>query len=76
MNSNASAYAATIYATSALALLMNAVFFVLYMRCPLKTVKTYKYFFTVTAVHDIAISTCLILCLPVRWHQHQYNILP
>lgn len=65
MNNGASSYAATIYVTSASALLMNAVLLALYARCPLKTIKTYKYFFTVTAVHDIAISMCMLLCLPV-----------
>ncbi|VDP08248.1 unnamed protein product [Heligmosomoides polygyrus] len=64
IGSSSSAYAVFIYLSSVLSLLINVALLALYLRCPLKTMKTYKFFFVMMTIHDIAMSASMILCVP------------
>ncbi|VDO85975.1 unnamed protein product [Heligmosomoides polygyrus] len=70
MNTDASSstYATVIYVSSTLSLFTNAALLALYLQCPLKTIKAYKYFFAMMTVHDIVMSTSVILCVPRANH--------
>lgn len=59
------AYAIVIYVSSTLSLLTNVSLLALFLRFRLKAMKSYKYFFAVMAVHDVAMSASMILCVPV-----------
>ncbi|VDP01270.1 unnamed protein product [Heligmosomoides polygyrus] len=72
--SSGSIYAAVIYSSSTLSLLANSTLIAFYMRCPLRTIEIYKHFFAVTALHDITISTVMILCVPRGYHGVCYYI--
>ncbi|KAK6042090.1 hypothetical protein COOONC_20405 [Cooperia oncophora] len=50
---------------SLLSILINLYLVYVYFRCPLKNVKSYKYFFLLTAVQDIIYSWCIFLTVPV-----------
>ncbi|KAL6733574.1 hypothetical protein Aduo_004210 [Ancylostoma duodenale] len=50
---------------SGLSLIANLYLVYVYYICPVKVIKSYKYFFLITALQDIVYSICIILIVPV-----------
>uniref|UniRef100_A0A912MII7 7TM GPCR domain containing protein n=1 Tax=Haemonchus contortus TaxID=6289 RepID=A0A912MII7_HAECO len=53
-----------IYVISAISLLLNTFFLVLYFRCPLKKIHSYKYFFLLTVLEDIVYTITFTPIIP------------
>ncbi|KAK6028960.1 hypothetical protein OSTOST_04939, partial [Ostertagia ostertagi] len=53
-----------VYLISVFSLLGNLIFIIIYYRCPLTKIKSYKYFFLFTAIHDIIFTLVFLLSLP------------
>lgn len=50
---------------SGFSLVANLYLLYVYYICPVKVIKSYKYFFLLTAVQDLVFSICIILIVPV-----------
>ncbi|KAK5977735.1 7TM chemoreceptor, partial [Trichostrongylus colubriformis] len=53
-----------VYITFTIALMGNIILLLVYFCCPLKNIKSYKYFFLLTAVGDICYSAVFVLTMP------------
>ncbi|XGW31400.1 hypothetical protein V3C99_009957, partial [Haemonchus contortus] len=63
-----------IYAISAISLLCNAFFLVLYFRCPLKKIHSYKYFFLFTVLEDIVYTITFTPIIPRIFSKNYFMI--
>ncbi|EYC08370.1 hypothetical protein Y032_0066g3727 [Ancylostoma ceylanicum] len=64
----------TTYIISSLALLNSFALVAIYFCCPLRNVNSYRYFFILASVQDIAFSIALILTVPVSVITQLFNI--
>ncbi|KAK6042035.1 hypothetical protein COOONC_20461 [Cooperia oncophora] len=55
----------TIYIICGISLLSNAIFLIVYFLCPLKKIKSYKYFFLLTVLEDVVFSATFGLLVPL-----------
>uniref|UniRef100_A0A7I4YJV0 G_PROTEIN_RECEP_F1_2 domain-containing protein n=1 Tax=Haemonchus contortus TaxID=6289 RepID=A0A7I4YJV0_HAECO len=55
----------TIYINSALSLFFNILLLIVYFRCPLKKIKSYKYFFLLTVLEDFIFTASFVLLIPL-----------
>lgn len=53
------------FAVSSLSLLLNVLLLVLYYRCPVSKMGSFKYFLLLTALQNIVFSIVLIMSVPV-----------
>lgn len=50
---------------SSISIVFNVYLLYVYIRCPLSAVKSYKYFFLLTAIQNLIFSITLLLLVPV-----------
>ncbi|XGW31412.1 hypothetical protein V3C99_009964, partial [Haemonchus contortus] len=55
----------TIYINSAISLILNILLLIVYFRCPLKKIKSYKYFFLLTVLEDFIFSATFVWLIPL-----------
>ncbi|XGW31420.1 hypothetical protein V3C99_009969 [Haemonchus contortus] len=63
-----------VYIITTLSLLANIIFIIVYYYCPLKKVKSYKYFFLFAAMQDIVYSVAFLLSLPRLISQDNFMV--
>ncbi|XGW31394.1 hypothetical protein V3C99_009955 [Haemonchus contortus] len=64
----------SIYVISAVALLINIFFIILYFLCPLRNINSYKYFFLITALQNIIYTATFVLVIP-RIISQDYSLI-
>ncbi|VDO80342.1 unnamed protein product [Heligmosomoides polygyrus] len=68
------AFSWTCQVVSALSIIFNIYLLYIYFRCPLRMIRSYKYFFLLTAIQNLGFSITLLLLVPILI-SHDFSIM-